>query len=148
MAPIRVALAMALSALVSAGLLHERFQWSLSASAALRQTDSAGTSCVVDVAELPPRAGSTGSALEIVLSDMHFIHAVDGGKMRAKLPPDVQLAYARPFFVLLGEHGGLQEVREGLRHLRRMRSGTSGDTSTGASHWGLWERAHKALRPM
>lgn len=105
---------------VCAGLLRERYTYAISVSTAIKNEVDLGTSFVVDVVELPPTWGSNATALELVVSDAHVVRLVDGGRVRGKLPLDVQLAYAQPFFVLVGSSGGLQEVR------RRIGSGRIG----------------------
>lgn len=102
----------------SAGLLRERYAYSLSASTLVKNELDLGTSFVVDVVELPPKAGSNVTALELVVSDVHVVHNVEGGRMRGKLPLDVQLAYAQPFYLLVGSSGGLEEVRHMVARVR------------------------------
>ena len=113
-------LALLYAAPVFAGLLRERYTYAISVNTAIKNEVDLGTSFVVDVVELPPTLGSNATALELVVSDAHVVRLVDGGRVRGKLPLDVQLAYAQPFFVLVGSSGGLQEVR------RRIGSGRIG----------------------
>jgi len=127
-------------------LLHESYRFDVLANTAAvgGSATRAGLSVAVAVAEMPPlllaaeddgdgaTPAATGAAAmhahahswELVLSDAYSVtvHGAGGARGRVRLPDSSQLAFARPFFVLVGADGA-SEVIGGARGGRGAQSG-------------------------
>jgi hypothetical protein len=126
-------------------LLHESYRFDVLANTAAvgGSATRAGLSVAVAVAEMPPlllaaeddgdgaTPAATGAAMhahahswELVLSDAYSVtvHGAGGARGRVRLPDSSQLAFARPFFVLVGADGA-SEVIGGARGGRGTQSG-------------------------